>query len=158
MSSFTMKPLRTLVLSGLPAACLLLAAACARGPEPQRLDRVQIELGARRLAVEAARTPKQREMGMMFRQTLKPDEGMLFVFPRDEELNFYMKNTCVPLSIAFIRADGVVANIAHMDPYSLETHRSRTACRFALEMPFGWFSRNGVAEGSKVAIPDLRAE
>ena len=55
-------------------------------------------------------------MGMMFRQTLKPDEGMLFVFPRDEELDFYMKNTYVPLSIAFIRSDGVIANITHMEP------------------------------------------
>jgi hypothetical protein len=153
-----MKRLRKLVLSGLAVVCLLLAAACARGPEPQRLDKVQIELGGRKLSVEAACAPRQREMGMMFRQALKADEGMLFVFPRDEELAFYMKNTCVPLSIAFIRADGVIANIAHMEAYSLEIHRSRTVCRFALEMPFGWFSRNSVAEGSKVTIPDLHAE
>ena len=156
MFSFTMN-LRKLVRS-LPALCLLLAAACAHGPEPQRLDKVQIELGGRKLAVEAACTPQRREMGMMYRQTLKPDEGMLFVFPHDEELAFYMKNTPVPLSIAFIKADGVIANIAHMEPYSLETHHSRTECRFALEMPFGWFARNGVAEDSKVTIPDLHAE
>ena len=156
MSSFTMN-LRKLVRR-LAALCLLLAAACAHGPEPQRLDKVQIELGGRKLAVEAACTPQQREMGMMYRQTLKPDEGMLFVFPHDEELDFYMKNTYVPLSIAFIKSNGVIANIAHMEPYSLETHRSRTDCRFALEMPFGWFSRNGVAEDSKVTIPDLHAE
>jgi hypothetical protein len=153
-----MKRLRKRVLSGLAAAGLLLAAACARGPAPQRLDKVQIELGGRKLAVEAACAPRQREMGMMFRQALKADEGMLFVFPRDEELTFYMKNTCVPLSIAFIRADGVIANIAQMKAYSLETHRSRTVCRFALEMPFGWFSKNGIAEDSKVTIPDLHAE
>jgi uncharacterized membrane protein (UPF0127 family) len=141
-----------------PAVCLLLAAACARGPEPQRLDSVQIELGGRKLAVEAACTPTQRQMGMMFRQSLKADEGMLFVFPHDEELSFYMKNTPVPLSIAFIRANGVIANIAHMEAYSLEPHHSRGACRFALEMPLGWFSRNGVPEDSKVTIPDLKAE
>ena len=153
-----MKPLRKLVLSGLPAVCLLLAAACAHGPQPQRLDKVQVALGGRKLAVEVACTPRQRETGMMFRETLKTDEGMLFVFPSDEELDFYMKNTCVPLSIAFIRANGVIANIAHMEAYSLETNRSRTACRFALEMPFGWFSVNGVAEGSKVTIPEVHAE
>ncbi len=66
----------------------------------------------------------------MYRQSLKPDEGMLFVFPHDEELAFYMKNTRVPLSIAFIKSDGVIANIAHMEPYSLETHRSRTRVPF----------------------------
>jgi uncharacterized protein len=69
-----------------------------------------------------------------------------------------MKNTYVPLSIAFIRSNGVIANIAHMEAHSLETHRSRAACRFALEMPFGWFSKNGIAEGTKVTIPDLHAE
>jgi uncharacterized protein len=153
-----MTPLRKLIPSGLLMVALLLTAACARGPEPQRLDKVQIELGSRKLAVEVACMPKQRETGMMFRETLKTDEGMLFVFPRDEELNFYMKNTYVPLSIAFIRANGAIANIAHMEPLSLETHRSRTACRFALEMPFGWFARNGVTEGSKVTIPIVQAE
>ncbi|MGO8702228.1 MAG: DUF192 domain-containing protein [Candidatus Brocadiia bacterium] len=152
-----MKNLRKLVRR-LPALCLLLAVACDHGPQPQRLDKVQIELGGRKLAVEAACMPPQREMGMMYRQSLKPDEGMLFVFPHDEELAFYMKNTPVPLSIAFIKSDGVIANIAHMEPYSLETHRSRTECRFALEMPLGWFARNGVSEDSKVAIPDLHAE
>ena len=151
------KNLRRLVSSALTAGCLLLAA-CAGGPEPQHLDKVQIELGGRKVMVEAACTPNQRLTGLMYRQSLKADEGMLFVFPRDEELAFYMKNTCVPLSIAFIRADGVIANIAHMEAYSLEIHRSRTVCRFALEMPFGWFAKNSVAEGSKVAIPDLHAE
>jgi uncharacterized membrane protein (UPF0127 family) len=150
--------LRKLSRSGLPAVCLLLAVACDRGPEPQRLEKVQIELGGRKLAVEAACTPRQREIGMMFRRSLEADEGMLFVFPRDEVLTFYMKNTYVPLSIAFIKANGVIANIAQMEAHSLEAHRSRTDCRFALEMPAGWFSSNGVAEDSKVAIPDLHAE
>ena len=157
MSSFTMK-LRKLSRSRLPAVCLLLALACVRGPEPQRLEKAQIELGGRKLAVEAACTPQQREIGMMYRRSLKADEGMLFVFPHDEVLSFYMKNTYVPLSIAFIKANGVIANIAHMEAHSLEPHRSRTECRFALEMPLGWFSSNGVAEGSKVVIPELHPE
>jgi len=157
MSSFTMK-VKKLSPSGLPAVCLLLALACVQGPEPQHLEKVRIELGGRKLAVEAACTPRQRDIGMMYRRSLKADEGMLFVFPHDEVLAFYMKNTCVPLSIAFIKANGVIANITHMEAYSLETHHSRTECRFALEMPLGWFSGNGIAEGSKVIIPDLHAE
>jgi hypothetical protein len=157
MFSFT-RNLRKLGRSGLPAVCLLLALSCARGPEPQHLGTVRIELGGRALTVEAACTPQQREMGMMFRRSLKADEGMLFVFPDDEILTFYMKNTYVPLSIAFIRANGVISNIAEMKERSLETHSSLSACRFALEMPAGWFSSNGVREGSKVTIPPMRAE
>ncbi len=84
---------------------------------------------------------------------------MLFVFRRDQNLDFYMKDTLVPLSIAFIASDGVIVNIANMQPLSRDIHSSRMPCRYALEMPEGWFARNGVHEGDKVEIPsDIRAE
>lgn len=150
--------LRNLVRSA-PAALLLLAASCAHGPRPQRLPTTVITLGARTIRVEVASTTEQRAMGMMFRRSLKPDEGMLFVFPRDDNLDFYMKNTYVPLSVAFIRSDGIISDITDMEPLTLDEHLSRTACRYALEMPRGWFSSNGVAEGAQVKVPqDIPAQ
>jgi len=138
---------------------IVIATACAPRPQPQHLPKVEVELGGRKVAVEVARTPEQRATGMMFRRKLAADEGMLFVFPRDQVLSFYMKDTPAPVSIAFIRADGTIPTISHMEPFSLEPHGSRLVCRYALEMPRGWFEKHGVAEGSKVLIPsDLAAE
>ena len=132
---------------------LALAQSCSRGPEPQRLPKVEIEVGGRRIAVELARTPEQQTLGMKYRKTLGEDEGVLFVFPRDRNLAFYMKDTYVPLSIAFIRSDGVIANIARMEPRTTMTHRSRSPCRYAIEMPQGWFAAHGVNEGDRAIIP-----
>ena len=138
----------------LALGCLVLfLAACSRDARVQRLPTAAIELGGRTLAVEVARTRAQRQTGLMFRRELGADEGMLFVFRRDDNLAFFMKNTYVPLSIAFIQSDGVIANIAHMEPLSLATHRSSMPCRYALEMPQGWFIRKGVKEGDRVVIP-----
>ena len=142
---------RRALIRGLTA--LLLLSACSRAPEPQRLPTTEIEIGGRTIPVEVARTREQREVGMMHRRKLGPDEGMLFVLPRERDLSFYMKNTYVPLSIAFIRSDGAIANIAHMEPLTLSLHKSRLPCRYALEMPQGWFGRHGVHEGARVEIP-----
>ena len=90
---------------------------------------------------------------MMYRRNLGPDEGILFVFERDENLSFYMKNTYVPLSIAFIKADGTIASIADMEPLDETRHRSGVPCRYALEMPRGWFEKHDIAEGAVVRIP-----
>jgi len=131
---------------------------CTREPKPQRLPQVEIEVGGRRIAVEVARTGPERRFGMKFRKKLGADEGMLFVMPRVETLHFYMKDTYAPLSIAFLRGDGVILNIAHMQPLDVATHRSRLPCRLALEMPQGWFERNNVKEGDLIGLPeDLRS-
>ena len=135
------------------AVAISLAGACSRGPEPQRLPKVEIEVGGRRIAVEVARTSEQHALGMKYRKRLGEDEGMLFVFPRDRNLAFYMKDTYVPLSIAFIRSDGVIANIARMEPRTTVTHHSRSPCRYAIEMPQGWFAAHGVNEGDRAIIP-----
>jgi hypothetical protein len=126
------------------------------GPPTARrrsLPTAAIRLAGRRIEVEIARTRKQRRVGMMHRRAIGPDEGMLFVFPDDAIRSFYMKNTHVPLSIAFIRADGTIDRIADMTPLSLRPHRSDTPCRFALEMPRGWFTDHGVGRGDRVEIP-----
>jgi uncharacterized membrane protein (UPF0127 family) len=140
------------------AALALLLGACSREEKPQSLSRASITLGGRAIEVEIARTPKQRVTGMMHRRAIGPDEGMLFVFPYDERFHFYMRNTYVPLSIAFITTGGVIMNIEEMKPLSEETHRSAVPCRYALEMPSGWFERNKIGDGDRIAIPyEVRA-
>jgi hypothetical protein len=141
--------------SPLKLGAMLLAltlCACSNEPEPQRLPTASITLGGKSIAVEVADTEETRQIGMMYRRKIGPDEGMLFVFPEIQPLAFYMRNTYVPLSIAFIRSNGEIVNIAHMEPLSLVSHRSRLPCRYALEMPEGWFERNGVKEGSFVVL------
>lgn len=138
---------------------LILLPACARGPAPQRLAKATLGVGGRAVTVEAACTDAQRQTGLMHRRRLGPDEGMLFVFRREQELAFYMRNTHVPLSIAFLRADGTITNIADMAPLTLQSHYSRLPCQYALEMPQGWFDRHRVREGDRIDLPaDLRGE
>ncbi|GIW72835.1 MAG: hypothetical protein KatS3mg102_2377 [Planctomycetota bacterium] len=120
------------------------------GGEPQYLPRVELELGGRRIAVEVARTPEQRQRGLMFRTDLGPDDGMLFVFPSAQPQHFWMRNTPSPLSIAFIDADGVIVEILDMEPFDEVGVRSRRPVPLALEMPRGWFARNGIAPGERV--------
>jgi len=139
---------------GLVCAALLACGACSCEEVPQRLPTVNVKMGSRIVSVEVASTDEQRAMGMKFRRELGPDEGMLFVFPRERGLSFYMKDTPSPLSIAFLRADGLILNIAHMEPLSLASRRSRLPCRYALEMPQGWFNRQGVKEGDRVELPE----
>jgi len=140
-------------------ALVIFTAGCSERREPQQLSKVTIDLGGRKIPVELARTKAQRQFGMKYRKELAPDEGMLFVFLRDKSRSFYMKDTHCPLSIAFIRSDGVILNIAHMQPLSLSSHRSRLPCRFALEMPQGWFAENDIKEGDPIGLPaDLDAE
>ena len=135
-------------------------SGCSRnqGPQPQSLPKAEITIGEFSIAVEIANTPEQRAIGMMYRKKLGPDEGMLFIFERDENLSFYMKNTHVPLSIAFIRSDGIISNIATMEPRTLTPHHSRTPSRYALEMPQGWFTKHGFKAGTKVGIPPELAD
>ena len=104
--------------------------------------------------VEIADTPEERASGLMNRKTLKEDQGMLFVFDREERVSFWMKNTSIPLSIAFISADGTIRQIEDMESYSLESIPSRRSVLYALEMNRGWFEERGIAEGDRVEIPD----
>jgi uncharacterized membrane protein (UPF0127 family) len=101
------------------------------------------------LEAEIARTDEERAQGLMYRKSLDDGKGMLFIFERDEILSFWMKNTLVPLSIAFIASDGRILEIRDMEPESLIPVRSGRSARYALEVPRGWFSRAGVKPGDR---------
>ncbi|MDR2477997.1 MAG: DUF192 domain-containing protein [Treponema sp.] len=104
------------------------------------------------LKVELARTPQERSQGLMRRGSLADGEGMLFIFERDEALSFWMKDTLIPLSIAFIASDGRITEIRDMRPRDLSAVRSSRSVRYALEVPQGWFTRAGVQTGDTVII------
>ena len=105
---------------------------------------------------EIARTSAQREQGLMYRKTLKDGEGMLFIFERDQILSFWMKNTLVPLSIAYIARDGRILEIYDMEPGNLDPVQSSRSARYALEVPQGWFIRAGIENGDRLDIQSFR--
>jgi hypothetical protein len=113
----------------------------------------QLTIKGRKIRVEVARTEDEKARGLMFRESLGKDDGMLFVYDREEFLTFWMKNTPIPLSIAFIDRSGKIVDIQDMEPFSLATHASALPAQYALEMNKGWFKRNGVAVGDLVKIP-----
>ncbi|MDL2321275.1 DUF192 domain-containing protein [Desulfosarcina sp. OttesenSCG-928-B08] len=102
------------------------------------------------IQVEVAITPEDRARGLMHRNVLAEDAGMLFVFEKDQILSFWMKDTQIPLSIAFIAADGRILEIRDMEPESRELILSSAPARYALEMNQGWFEKNGIVPGHRV--------
>jgi len=116
---------------------------------------VKIQAGLRIIRAEVASTQGSRQMGLMFRQSLPLNGGMIFVFDRPEVHCFWMKNTPLPLSIAFIADDGRIVNIADMNPFDETSHCAKEAVRFALEMDQGWFEQKGIKAGSQLRSAEL---
>ncbi|MCL2139406.1 MAG: DUF192 domain-containing protein [Treponema sp.] len=102
------------------------------------------------ITAEIARTEEERGKGLMFREYLPDGEGMLFIFERDQQLSFWMKNTLIPLSIAFISSDGRISEIKDMQPHNENSVLSSRKVRYALEVPQGWFQRMGIQTGDTV--------
>ena len=107
-------------------------------------------VGSKRIVVEIASDPPSQSRGLMFRERLEKDHGMLFVFPTAEQRCFWMKNTPLPLTIAYIDKSGTIVSLADMQPYSLEPHCSIAPAQYALEMEQGWFARHGLGPGTRI--------
>lgn len=128
-------------------------SACAKSKLPvkelmiKRSDGIYVTVQAE-MAVEE----EDRNYGFMNRKKIPDGTGMLFVFEKDQILSFWMKNTPSPLSIAYIDSEGVIKNIYDMKPYSLAPIVSTVSCRYALEVPQGWYSRAGIRVGDKVMV------
>ena len=111
------------------------------------------------LTVELAVTPAERSRGLMFRESLAEERGMLFVPGGETRTGFWMKDTKIPLSIAFIASDGMILETQDMEPLSEELHTPARAYRYALEVNQGWFERHGLGAGDRVEIPaDAKGE
>ncbi len=125
------------------------AAACRNG----RLKTIDVRLKGKTLHVEVAVTEAEKEKGLMNRRSLGPDEGMIFVYDQDRRMYFWMKDTYIPLSIAFLSADGTIRQIEDMRPLDQTTIESRMSVRYAFEANQGAFARWGAGVGDKVEFP-----
>lgn len=117
-----------------------------------------ITVNDKRLKVKVARTPSDKARGLMDTQqegptALGPNEGMLFVYPEEQILSFWMKNTSIPLSIAFIGADRKIQQIEDMEPYNEALIKSKQPAQYALEVNSGWFDKHNITHGDTITIP-----
>ena len=138
---------RSAVAVLLAAASLLVSAQ----DSPQKLPTITLNAGMHLIHAEVAQTPDQRSTGLMFRSTMGTNEGMLFAFEEPGQQCFWMKNTLLPLSVAFVADDGSVVNIESMKPQTLDSHCSKKPVRFVLEMNDGWFAKRGIKPGFKLS-------
>ena len=140
------------------APAILLALACAAVGLPGQaqdapqmdLPRVTLTAGMHLIKAQVAGTPVERQIGLMHRKTMPQGEGMLFVFEQPSMQCFWMRNTLLPLTAAFVEDDGTITNLADMKPQTEDSHCSTKPVRYVLEMNVGWFAKKGIKAGSKL--------
>ena len=136
----------------LPLLFAALACCSALAQEPQLdLPRLKLSAGMHQIDAQVARSNDQRATGLMHRKEMPQHEGMLFIFEEPTQQCFWMKNTLLPLSAAFVADDGTVVNIEDMKPQTLESHCSTRPVRYVLEMNQGWFAKKGIKTGARLA-------
>jgi uncharacterized membrane protein (UPF0127 family) len=133
----------------------VVTSVCGHAQNSPQLDlpRTQITAGMYLINAQVAATPEQRATGLMYRQQMPSGEGMLFAFEQAAQQCFWMKNTLLPLTAAFVADDGTIVNLADMKPLSTESHCSSKPVRYVLEMNQGWFGQKGLKAGSKLSGP-----
>lgn len=111
---------------------------------------IELTAGMYRIEAEVAANDQNRQVGLMNRTAMPQQRGMLFVFPKENTHCMWMRNTLVPLSVAFIDADGFIINIENMQPQTEDNHCAKVPARYALEMNLGWFAQRGIKPGAKL--------
>lgn len=150
MLFMNLRALRFAAALGLAGLCW--AASAQMAPQLQ-LQRTKLNAGMHVLDVQLAQTPEQRQIGLMWRKEMPQHEGMLFVFEQPAAQCFWMRNTLIPLSAAFLADDGSIVNIADMKPQSDDSHCSEKPVRYVLEMNVGWFAKRQLKAGYKLSGP-----
>lgn len=115
--------------------------------QQKQLPLVELSAGIHRIQAEIAATPNSRQIGLMQRTSMEPQHGMLFVFPELGDQCMWMRNTLIPLSVAFLDERGRIINIEDMQPETENSHCATKSARYALEMNLGWFKRRGLGAG-----------
>jgi uncharacterized membrane protein (UPF0127 family) len=152
MNKFSPTVLLRHALDGLFYSALFCAsiAGNAYGQQIEKFDHASLTAGIHLIKAEVASTPAQREQGLMFREKMAANEGMLFVFNEPAQVCMWMKNTLLPLSVAFIDSAGKIINIEDMQPQTLDSHCAKKTIQFALEMNIGWFKSKNIKPGSTI--------
>lgn len=140
------------LLVALMLPCTWVHVAMADGTAQPRLQSVQLKINDVLLKAEVAATAQQRYMGLSFRKSLGKDAGMLFVYPEERALSFTMRNTLIPLSIAFISGDLIINEIHQMNVGPGQIFDARQKAQFALEVDQGWFAANGIKAGDQIVM------
>ena len=104
------------------------------------------------LYCEVAKTPQERARGLMFRKFLGENEGMIFVYPKPQILRFWMRETSIPLSLAYVSSDGLIVEIHDLKPFDESIISSSIPVQYAIEVNRGWFQKNHIVEGSRIRI------
>ena len=128
-------------------ACLPVVVAAQQAP---RFDVVSLTAGVNLIHAEVAAAPAQRQQGLMFREKMATNDGMVFVFEGPAQVCMWMKNTLLPLSVAFIDGGGRIINIEDMQPQKLDSHCARKPASYALEMNLGWFRQKNIKPGTVI--------
>lgn len=140
-------------LTHIIALLLIIGNSHAQEYAQTNLERINLNAGIHKIEVQVALTPQQHAIGLMHRSEMPAQEGMLFVFQSPSKQCFWMKNTKLPLTAAFIADDGSIVNMEDMKPQTLDAHCSRKPVRYVLEMNRGWFAQKGIKAGSKLSGP-----
>lgn len=130
---------------------LLIFSAMAQSEPQLQLPRTKLTAGMHVMDVQLAQTPEQRQIGLMWRKEMPQHEGMLFVFEQASTQCFWMRNTLIPLTAAFLADDGTIVNMADMKPKSDDSHCSDKPVRYVLEMNLGWFAKRQLKPGYKLS-------
>ena len=138
------------------ALSLLLPGAAFAQEGPQKLPAITLTAGMHQIRAEVARTDLQRQIGLMHRSAMPAGEGMLFIFEQPGVQCFWMRNTLIPLSAAFLDDEGRIVNIEDMKPQTEDSHCSKKPVRFVLEMNQGWFAKKGLSAGSRIGGEPFR--
>ncbi len=141
-------------------SCVLLASGITYALEGPQLDlqRIKLSAGMHRIDTQVAATPEQRQIGLMWRKEMPQHEGMLFVFEQPAPQCFWMKNTLLPLTAAFVDDDGTIINLADMKPQTTDPHCSAKPVRYVLEMNKGWFAKKDIKAGYKLSGEPFKAK
>ncbi len=136
---------------------LVAAAFSAFAQQAQmQLPRARLSAGMYQIDAQVAQTADTRTIGLMFRKEMPQHEGMLFVFDEPSVQCFWMRNTFLPLTAAFVADDGTIVNLVDMKPQTTDSHCSTKPVRYVLEMHQGWFGKKGIKAGTKLAGPPFK--